>query len=641
MVIKRVACLYRVSTKNQLTDSDIPMQKKACADFIKKQGAWKLVKEYMEKGVSGYHKPAEKRDELMQLKKDVINREFDILLVFMFDRLGRREDETPFIVEWLVRQNIEVWSVEEGQQRFDDHGDKLINYIRYWQSGSESEHTSMRVAEKHNQLVKDGKFRGGVAPYGYTLEYSGEFNKKGRKRKKLVIYEPEAVVVRRIFDLSCDIGMGSYRVAKLLNEEGAVTRTGKNWTIQTIVRMLRNPVYKGDYVTGKVRRSRGKKAASPKDQWVHSRELLKELMIVAPAIWEKANANISLRDIKRGIKRGTKSAITEHMRSKDGFLFYGVAYCGYCNTKLYPRTSSSKRRLKGTNKVIVYWSKYYSCLRRLRSGNCDGQFLYGVKRIEAVIFDEIYLYLENIKAVDISRLAKNYKVRLLKKLNKRLKPIEQKIASLRKEIPRLEEEILKCLTRESAFTEKQLSEAISCKTTALSVLEQEKDSICNDTADITHSVDELIDFKLSVVSWKKEFIRANTEKQKALIGMVVDKVHISRGTIDIIFRYSLYDIEDICDSKTTWHGGAPPACPVGSSCDGCWGDRCEGGAGIGGGACNCFTGRRGWGWGPGWRDGICGCGRGRNRWGWGGFNWLGSVAEIPCDKIVSFTHNSI
>jgi len=85
--------------------------------------------------------------------------------------------------------------------------------------------------------------------------------------------------------------------------------------------------------------------------------------------------------------------------------------------------------------------------------------------------------------------------------------------------------------------------------------------------------------------------------------------------------------------------GAPPACPVGSSCDGCWGDRCEGGGG--GGVCNCLGGRRGWNWGSGWRGGSCGCGWGRNRWGWSGFNWLGSVAEIPCDKIVSFTHNSI
>jgi hypothetical protein len=88
--------------------------------------------------------------------------------------------------------------------------------------------------------------------------------------------------------------------------------------------------------------------------------------------------------------------------------------------------------------------------------------------------------------------------------------------------------------------------------------------------------------------------------------------------------------------------GAPPACPVGSSCDGCWGDRCEGGAGCSGGNCLCGgRGRRGWGWGRNWRGGAAGCGWGTNRWGWGGYNWLGSVAVIPCDKIVSFTHNAI
>lgn len=50
----------------------------------------------------------------------------------MFDRLGRREDETPFVVEWFVKNGIEVWSAKEGQQRFDTHVDKLLNYIRYW-----------------------------------------------------------------------------------------------------------------------------------------------------------------------------------------------------------------------------------------------------------------------------------------------------------------------------------------------------------------------------------------------------------------------------------------------------------------------------------------------------------------------------
>jgi len=82
--------------------------------------------------------------------------------------------------------------------------------------------------------------------------------------------------------------------------------------------------------------------------------------------------------------------------------------------------------------------------------------------------------------------------------------------------------------------------------------------------------------------------------------------------------------------------GAPPACPVGSSCDGNFGIGGEAGFAEARG-CN----RRGWGWNQEWRGSSCGCGWGRNRWGWGGYNWLGSVAEIPCDKIVSFTHNSI
>jgi len=84
--------------------------------------------------------------------------------------------------------------------------------------------------------------------------------------------------------------------------------------------------------------------------------------------------------------------------------------------------------------------------------------------------------------------------------------------------------------------------------------------------------------------------------------------------------------------------GAPPACPVGSACCGNFGD-----------ADGAFReeGRRVGGFCGGWR-GKCGCGRcgGRGgvdggRYGWGGFNWLGSVTEIPCEKIASFTHNAI
>lgn len=81
------------------------------------------------KGVSGYKTKTADRDALTEIKAKATAKKFDILLVFMFDRLGRREDETPFVVQWFVENGIEVWNVKEGQQRFDTHVDKLLNYI--------------------------------------------------------------------------------------------------------------------------------------------------------------------------------------------------------------------------------------------------------------------------------------------------------------------------------------------------------------------------------------------------------------------------------------------------------------------------------------------------------------------------------
>lgn len=98
---KRVACLYRVSKKQQLNDGDIPVQKKARREFITTKEGWQLIKEYEEKGVCGFRISSLQRAVLMSAMNDAEQSLFDILLVFMFDRLGRRNDETPFVIEYL------------------------------------------------------------------------------------------------------------------------------------------------------------------------------------------------------------------------------------------------------------------------------------------------------------------------------------------------------------------------------------------------------------------------------------------------------------------------------------------------------------------------------------------------------------
>ncbi|MCL1832111.1 MAG: recombinase family protein [Oscillospiraceae bacterium] len=106
----RVACLYRVSTKGQVVEDDIPMQKGACRNFATEK-RWHIIDEKLEKGVSGFKVSAENRDEIQELKKDAEDKKFDILLVFMFDRLDRREYEMPLVMKWFSENGIEVWSV--------------------------------------------------------------------------------------------------------------------------------------------------------------------------------------------------------------------------------------------------------------------------------------------------------------------------------------------------------------------------------------------------------------------------------------------------------------------------------------------------------------------------------------------------
>ena len=195
---KRVYTLYRVSTKGQVEKDDIPMQKEACRNFAESQG-WEIVKEFSEKGVSGFKKSAKERDELQKIQQAAMEGKFDILLVFMFGRLGRRDDETPFIVEWFAKQGIEVWSVNEGQQRFDTHVDKLMNYIRYWQASGESLKTSVRTRTRLEQLTGEGHYTGGTVAFGYKRVRLGRVNKKNQEVCDLVIDEAEAEIVRQIF----------------------------------------------------------------------------------------------------------------------------------------------------------------------------------------------------------------------------------------------------------------------------------------------------------------------------------------------------------------------------------------------------------------------------------------------------------
>ena len=234
--VKRVYCLYRVSTVGQVEKDDIPMQKQFCREFVNCHSGWHIENEFYEKGISGYKVSAKDRDAVQEIQRDAVQGKFDVLLVYMFDRLGRRDDETPFVVEWFVRNGIEVWSAVEGQQRFDNHVDKLLNYIRYWQASGESIKTSVRVKTRMEQLTQDGLFTGGSIPYGYRLEKRGRINKRNREVCDLTVDDDAAKIVQLIFYKYVHEGYGAQRLCRYLTELGIRKAFQKDGTVRREIR---------------------------------------------------------------------------------------------------------------------------------------------------------------------------------------------------------------------------------------------------------------------------------------------------------------------------------------------------------------------------------------------------------------------
>ena len=290
----------------------------------------------------------------------------------MFDRIGRIDDETPFVVEWFIKHGIEVWSVNEGEQRMDSHVDKLMNYIRFWQANGESQKTSTRVKTRLNQMTMEGQFTGGVAPFGYKLIKSGTFNKKGRELMEIIVDDTEAEIVRMIFDMTVKEGYGSYRMSAFLNEQGLRTH---NFQCNTINRILKNRMYCGYLIAGGVE--------SP---------YMERLQIVDENVFEQAQYILGQRsqknDEKQQIARTTKGST----------LLSGNVYCAHCGNKMISTSYIDRYDRADGTQYKVRRQRYICTNKAMHRGACDGQSAYVTRRIDGAVIEILKSYLSMIKS---------------------------------------------------------------------------------------------------------------------------------------------------------------------------------------------------------------------------------------------------
>lgn len=518
---KRVWSLCRVSDEKQSESiDDVPMQRNAIAKFISQHEDWILDREFVEVDVSGYKLKSSERGELTEIMEGAKNKQFDVFLVFMFDRIGRRWDDSPQVVEGIVMSGVEVWSVKEGQQKFENHTDRLINFITFWQAGGESLKTSMRVIEKMGQLNEEGRYMGGTPPYGYEVYDSGIFkkDKNGKKLKELKyirINKDESPIVELIYNLSIEKGFGSNRIAKYLNNNSYPTRVGATWRSNYVMRVLTNPIYKGykRYHENKVD--------------LKLQPFNKDYVIIPEKMWELAQYV--------GKKRKDANQTNGQLfPRKSELLFSGLVSCGYCGKKLltdYTIKYYTKKDGNVTRNIVM---RYYCSHRK----NLHTEFKHDVTQFGAKKYEsETLIHLnEQLSKIDFSTFDNLVGANIESTIETKkieIKKREKLFLDKEKEISALESLRIKVELGQSKLSEAHVENMmLKCHKEIESIkqsIQILRDNIIEDENKLKNSSE----MKKLLSGWRTIFPNADSNTQKMMLSKVIKNLSFRKDEVEL------------------------------------------------------------------------------------------------------------
>lgn len=492
--MKRVWAYYRVSTKSQVLHHDTTLQQKACLNYISNFHDWKLKREIEELAVSGYSKKLEERKGINRILLGAKQKEFEVLLVFMLDRIGRKEEEMKYLFDALQKNGIEIWSITEGMVPY--FSEREAEY--YLQCSKEVEKTSQRVKRRFVQLNEEGTFTGGSPPFGYQII-------KLEGKSELAIHPEEAEVVRKIFNLAANNQFGCSKISQELNRDSIITRNGKQWIYSTITRIIRNPIYIGTPAYNKCSNLLGKHKRS---EW-KLQPKKEELIIVDKEVFFKTQ---ELMDKRRPYEN--HSGVT----LKNTFLLSDLVYCGYCGKKLKAENNRNRpKKVKGKSFETKTYRRYV-CEHAKNKHEVHDQRDFGADKHEKIIISLLADVMnEETFSIDEKGI-KQEKESCLREIEMTKQELSQMYSyyfELKKENhllrkAKLEKDIL------------EINKKLINEETSLSALITKEKSI------------ELLIIELP--NWNRNYNVCSEIEKRRMIGRIIEKVILKKGSFELFTK---------------------------------------------------------------------------------------------------------
>ena len=391
------------------------------------------------------------------------------VIVKDMSRLGRDYLKVGYYTEiFFVERDVRYIAINDGVD--SAKGDNDFTPFRNLFNDFYAKDTSKKV-----RAIKRAQGMAGEhltkPPYGYKVDPND--------RKKWIVDEEAAAVVKRVFDL-CIAGKGPMQIAKVLTADKVLTvkayyakRDGKpmpdnlyRWDFKTIAGILERPEYTGCTVNFKTY----SKSHKLKKRLQNAPENYRIFPNTQPAIIEEQVFE-RVQELRANKRRPTKTG-------RQG-LFSGLLYCADCGEKLYFCTTNS----------FTPKQEHYVCSNyKSNTGTCSAHFireetlkLFVLQRIfdvTAMFFDDIQSFQNMVYQQRFEEAEK-----AVKRQKKELEQARKRITELDRIFKRIYEDdingtisherFLK-LSAEYEAEQKELTEFVKTEQAAVDTYEQDK-----------------------------------------------------------------------------------------------------------------------------------------------------------------------
>lgn len=307
----RAATYARVSTDMQAEEGkSISAQQAEMREFAEARN-WEIVANFVDPGFTGTNLD---RPALDALRAAAEEGAFDVLLVHELSRLSRRIFDTFRLFEELGQHDVGFASVKEPNFDFSSPTGRLFLTILAALNQYYVDLLKMHTAKSKRDRARRGLYNASVLPLGY--KHSGDADTPP------VVIEEEAEIVRELFE-QYSTGQFSYSgVAEWLTDAGYKTRSGRNFSKDTVADILRNPFYKG------IVRYRPDSRDQDEGEYYPG----KHEPIVSTKLWDRC----------RRIRRQRRGAPRTYQPKYRVYLLNGIVSCDACGRDLRAQGAKSR-----------------------------------------------------------------------------------------------------------------------------------------------------------------------------------------------------------------------------------------------------------------------------------------------------------